>query len=120
MAQIIQNGDIPYEEALGPRYADIEKSWSLPHEQVLAAMRHSVTLENFRDEFLNDVRDDLVGLLPPDLWQLHCSLMTEGRKDAMAKLLFGLKANRQWFAPHRVYLQNHQPPTLIVWGPQVH
>ena len=118
IAQIIQNGDIPYEDALGPKYADIEKNWSLPDDQMLAAMQDAVTFENFREEFLNDVRDDLVDLLPPDLWQWHWSLITEGRKEAMAKLLFGLKANRQWFAQHRAYLQQQQPPTLIVWGPQ--
>ena len=38
----------------------------------------------------------------------------------MARLLFGLKTNRQWFAQHQAYLQQHQPPTLIVWGPQDH
>jgi len=105
---------------LGPKYADIEKSWSLPDDQMLAAMRDAVTLENFHEVFLNNVRDDLAGLLPPDLWQLHWSLMTEERKDAMAKLLFGLKANREWFPHHRAYLQQYQPPTLIVWGPKDH
>ncbi|WOH77183.1 alpha/beta hydrolase [Bradyrhizobium sp. NDS-1] len=120
VAQIIQNGDIPYEDALGPKYADIEKSWSLPDEELRAAMRAAVTEDNFRDEFLNHVRSDLVGLIAPDLWQLHWSLMTERRKDAAADVLFGLKANRQWFAEHRRYLQQHKPPTLIVWGPQDH
>lgn len=120
VAQIIQNGDVPYADALVPKYADIEKSWSLPDDQMLAAMRDAVTLENFREEFLNDVREELVNLLPPDLWQLHWSLMTEQRKDAVAKLLFDLKANRQWFAQHRAYLRQHQPATLFVWGPQDH
>jgi len=120
VAQIIQNGDIPYEDALGPKYADIEKSWSLPDDEMRAAMRGAVTEENFRDEFLNNVRADLRNLISPDLWQLHWSLMTERRKDAAADLLFGLKANRQWFGEHRRYLQQHKPPTLIVWGPQDH
>lgn len=64
VAQIIQNGDIPYEDALGPKYADIEKAWSLPDSEMRAAMRAAVTDENFRDEFLNDVRAELVGLIP--------------------------------------------------------
>ena len=120
VAQIIQNGDVPYEDALGPKYAEIERTWSLPDDQMLAAMRAAVTLENFQEEFLNEVRKEQVDLLPPDLWQLHWSLVTEQRKDAIAKLLFGLKANRHWFAEHQAYLQQHQPPTLIVWGPQDH
>lgn len=120
VGQIIQNGDIPYEDALGPKYADIEKFWSLPEDQLRAEMRKAVTEENFREEFLNDVRPELSALIPPDLWQLHWSLMTEGRKDAAARLLSDLKANRRWFSAHRSYLRTHQPPTLILWGPQDH
>jgi len=119
-AQIIQNGDIPYEDALGPKYADIEKAWSLPDDAMLAEMRNAVTEENFREEFLNDVRPELAGLIPPDLWRLHWALVTEGRKDAYATLLADLKANRDWFPAHRRYLRDHQPPTLIVWGPRDH
>ncbi|MFC6486626.1 alpha/beta fold hydrolase [Nitratireductor sp. GCM10026969] len=122
VAQIIQNGDIPYEDALGPKYADIEKAWSLPDNEMhaAAAMREAVTEENFRDEFLNDIREELADLVPPDLWQLHWLQMTERRKDVTADILFGLKANRQWFPEHRKYLQQHRPPTLIVRGPQDH
>jgi pimeloyl-ACP methyl ester carboxylesterase len=120
VAQIIQNGDIPYEDALGPKYADIEKTWSLPDEQMRAALRKAVTEESFREEFLNDVRPDLAALIPPDLWTLHWSQMTDRRKDAVADLLFDLKANRDWFPAHRSYLQTYKPPTIIVWGPQDH
>lgn len=120
VAQIIQNGDIPYEDALGPKYADIEKFWSLPDDEMRLAMREAVTEANFREEFLNDVRPDLAELISPDLWQLHWSLMTERRKDAAAALLFSLKANRHWFPQHRRYLREHRPPTLIIWGPQDH
>ncbi|WEK03668.1 MAG: alpha/beta hydrolase [Candidatus Devosia phytovorans] len=120
LAQIIQNGDIPYEDALGPKYADIEKSWSLPEDEMRDALREGVTKDNFRDEFLNHVRPELAETIPPDLWQLHWSLMTEARKDAAANLIAGLKSNRAWFAEHRRYLREHQPPTLIIWGPQDH
>jgi pimeloyl-ACP methyl ester carboxylesterase len=120
VGQIIQNGDIPYEDALGPKYADIEKSWSLPDDQMRAEMRAAVTEENFRKEFLNDVRAELSALISPDLWKLHWGLVTERRKDAAAQLLADLKANRNWFPAHRRYLKIHHPPTLIVWGPQDH
>ena len=56
VGQIIQNGDIPYEDALGPKYADIEKFWSMPEDRMRAEMRNAVTEENFRQELLNDVR----------------------------------------------------------------
>lgn len=120
VAQIIQNGDIPYEDALGPKYADIEKTWSLPESEMGSELRKAVTEESFREEFLNNVRPELAGHIPPDLWQLHWGLMTERRKEIAAELLADLKENRKWFPAHRGYLREHQPPTLIIWGPQDH
>ncbi|MBE7367143.1 alpha/beta fold hydrolase [Ramlibacter pallidus] len=119
-ALVIQNGDIPYEDALGPKYADIEATWKLPAAQMRAKMVEAVTEEAFREEFLNDVRPELAATIPPDLWQLHWSLMTPQRREAAADLLVGLQANRAWFPEHRRYLREHRPPTLIVWGPQDH
>ena len=120
VAQIIQNGDIPYENALGPKYAEIERTWSLPDGEMRAELRKAITEENFKEEFLNDLPPELAQLVPPDLWTLHWSLMTELRKDIATELIFGLKANRTWFPEHRRYLQEHRPPTLIVWGPHDH
>jgi pimeloyl-ACP methyl ester carboxylesterase len=34
------------------------------------------------------------------------------------EVLEGLKQNLSWFARYQAYLREHQPPTLIVWGPQ--
>lgn len=120
VAQIIQNGDIPYEDALGPKYADIEKTWDLPPDGMRAAIRESVTERGFREEFLNDVRTDLAERIPPDMWSLHWALTTPTRIEAYVELIAGLKGNRAWFPRHRDYLAKHQPPTLIVWGPQDH
>lgn len=120
VGQIIQNGDIPYEDALGPKYADIEKFWCLPDDQMRAELRKAVTEENFREEFLNDVRPDLVPLISPDLWKLHAGLTTETRRDMAAQLLSDLKENRRWFPAHRSYLRKYRPPTIIIWGPQDH
>ena len=120
VAQIIQNGDIPYEDALGPKYADIEKTWMLPIEQMRAQIRNAVSEAGFKEEFLNDVRHDLVDRIAPDLWKLHWSLTTARRVEAMVDLIAGLKENRAWFPRHRTYLRTYRPPTLIVWGPQDH
>ncbi len=120
VAQVIQNGDIPYEDALGPQYAEIEKTWALPADEMRAAMREAVSEAGFREEFLNHVRPDLAERIPPDLWTLHWSLMTPRRREATTDVLVGLKENRTWFSRHRQYLAENRPPTLIVWGPQDH
>jgi pimeloyl-ACP methyl ester carboxylesterase len=118
VALVIQNGDIPYEDALGPKYAEIESTWELPEHEMRQQLAAAINEESFREEFLNDLRGELVELIPPDLWRLHWALMTPKRKEVALDLIAGLKANRSWFSEHRKYLKDHQPPTLIVWGPQ--
>ncbi|MGR4866277.1 alpha/beta fold hydrolase [Caulobacter sp. LARHSG274] len=117
-ALIIQNGDIPYEDALGPKYAEIEETWTLPASEMRARLAEAVDEETFRQEFLNGVRPELADGIPPDLWTLHWSLMTSRRREIAVDLLAGLKENRAWFPQHRRYLGEHRPPTLIVWGPR--
>lgn len=117
-ALIIQNGDVPYEDALGPKYAEIEKTWSLPESQMRMELGKAIDEETFKEEFLNEVGPELAECIPPDLWTLHASLMTPQRKEIAIDLLAGLKDNRAWFPQYRRYLREHQPPTLIVWGPQ--
>lgn len=117
-ALIIQNGDIPYEDALGPKYAEIEQTWTLPPAEMRARLAESINEETFREEFLNDLQPELADRIPPGLWKLHWSLMTPRRREIAIDLIAGLKENRAWFPQHRDYLARHRPPTLIVWGPQ--
>ena len=120
VALVIQNGDIPYEDALGPKCAEIEKTWTLPAHEMRAKLAEAINEETFRDEFLNAVRPELADRIPPDLWKLHWSLMTPKRQEIAVNLIAGLKENRAWFPQHRKYLGEHRPPALIVWGPQDH
>lgn len=117
VALILQNADIPYEDALGPKYAEIEQTWSLPEPEMRNELAKAVTRETFREEFLNGTPEAIADCIPPDLWELHWSLMTPQRKAVAIDLIAGLKANRAWFPQHRAYLAEHRPPTLIAWGP---
>jgi pimeloyl-ACP methyl ester carboxylesterase len=120
VALIIQNGDIPYEDALGEKYAEIEKTWTLPPAEMRSKLAESIREDIFKEEFLNAVGPELSDRIPPDLWKLHWSLMTPKRRDIAVQLIAGLKQNRAWFPQHRKYLREHRPPSLIVWGPQDH
>lgn len=117
-ALIIQNGDIPYEDALGPKYEEIEKTWRLAASDMRKKLSEAINEEIFREEFLNEVRPELAERISPDLWKLHWSLMTPKRKEIAIGLIARLRENRAWFPQHRDYLRKHRPPTLIVWGPQ--
>src|SRR5688500_696915 len=87
VALIIQNGDIPYEDALGPKYAELEKLWTLPPAEMRARIAESITAAEFEAEFLNAVRPELADRIPPDLWTLHWALVTPQRKDIAVSLI---------------------------------
>ncbi|MDT8757753.1 alpha/beta hydrolase [Sphingomonas psychrotolerans] len=114
---IVQNGDI-YEDQLGPKYAPLQAYFSDPTPEAKEKLGDAVTKDGFRDEFLNEVTDELAGRVPPDLWELHWALMTPRRREIAVGVIAGLKENLAWFPRYQAYLREHRPPTLIVWGPR--
>ena len=117
-ALIIQNGDI-YADAFGPKYRPLLRHFAQPTSESRQELAQAVSEEGFRDEFLNDVRDELKRRISPDLWKLAWSQLNDpGRREIMVRLMEGLKENLEWFPRYQAYLREHRPPALIVWGPQ--
>jgi pimeloyl-ACP methyl ester carboxylesterase len=116
-ALMIQNGDI-YEDQLGPKYAGLQEYFRNPTPAGRVKLAEAVSEEGYREEFLNDVHEALAERIPPDLWKLHWSLTTLQRRKIYVGLIAGLKENLAWFPRYQAYLREHQPPTLILWGPQ--
>ena len=114
---IIQNGDI-YEDQLGPGYAPLQEHWDDPSPQRRAILLEAVSQDGYRDEFRNDLQGERLAQLPPDLWQLHWSLTTPRRREIHTDVIAGLRENLAWFPRYQQWLRDHQPPTLILWGPR--
>ncbi|MBS7541731.1 alpha/beta fold hydrolase [Ancylobacter oerskovii] len=117
-ALIIQNGDI-YADALGPKYAAIQRYWAEKSPQAHRVLEEAVSEEGFRHEFIGEVDAQIAERVPPDLWKLHWPLMdTPARRALSLGLMEKLEENLAWFPRYQAYLRAYQPPTLIVWGPK--
>jgi pimeloyl-ACP methyl ester carboxylesterase len=115
---IIQNGDI-YEDQLGPKYKTLTEYWAHPSPEAREKLAEAVSEQGFRDEFIGEVSAHLVERITPDLWKLSWPLMQDPeRREIMISLMEGLRENLTWFPKYQAYLREHQPTTLIVWGPQ--
>jgi pimeloyl-ACP methyl ester carboxylesterase len=44
--------------------------------------------------------------------------MTPERRAIAAEVIASTRENLAWFPRYQAYLRQHQPPTLIAWGPQ--
>jgi pimeloyl-ACP methyl ester carboxylesterase len=114
---IIQNGDI-YEDALGPKYDFLKKSWNNPGPDARRRIAQHVTLKGFESEFRGELPNEVADRISPDLWTLHWSLMsTPDRIANLSRLLEDQPSTLEWFPKEQAYLREHQPPALIVWGP---
>jgi pimeloyl-ACP methyl ester carboxylesterase len=111
-ALIIQNGDA-YEETLGPKYDALKAHWANPSDELAQA----VSFEGLREEVLGEVAPEVAERISPDLWQLAWPLMREHR-DIMVGFFAEIAESVRRFPEYQAYLRKHQPPTLIVWGPQ--
>jgi pimeloyl-ACP methyl ester carboxylesterase len=114
---IIQNGDI-YEDAFGPKYDFLKESWNNPGPAARRKIADHVTLAGFEREFRGELPNAVADRISPDLWTLHWSLMsTPARIANLIRLLEDQPNTLRWFPGEQAYLREHQPPTLIVWGP---
>lgn len=117
-ALTIQNGDI-YEDVLGPKYETIRKYWADKSAENYRLLEAAVCEDGFRSEFLGEVSEEIAARTLPDLWKLHWPLMdTPIRRSVAIRLMQDLEANLGWFPRYQSYLRDHQPTTMIIWGPQ--
>jgi pimeloyl-ACP methyl ester carboxylesterase len=116
-ALIIQNGDI-YEDELGPSYEPLKAYRDDPTPEAKLKLAEAVSRDGYRDEFLNGAHGEVAARISPDLWNLHWALTTPLRRQIHVDVIASWWGNAAWFPRYQHYLRNHQPPALIIWGPQ--
>ncbi|WP_238175932.1 alpha/beta fold hydrolase [Kribbella albertanoniae] len=115
-ALIIQNGDA-YEETLGPKYEPLKEYWAEPTDERRTELAKAVSAEGLREEVLGEVPPETAERISPDLWQLSWPLM-EPHQDIMVGFFLEILSSVGRYPEYQAYLREHQPPTLIVWGPE--
>jgi pimeloyl-ACP methyl ester carboxylesterase len=101
-----------------PKYDFLKQSWENPGPDARRRIAQHVTLEGFRGEFVGELPNGVADRISPDLWTLHWSLMSTPERVAnLIRLLEDQPSTLEWFPSEQSYLREHQPPTLIVWGP---
>jgi len=115
-ALIIQNGDA-YEETLGPKYEPLKAYWASPTDERRTELAKAVSAEGLREEVLGEVPPETAERISPDLWQLSWPLM-EPHQDIMVGFFLEILSSVRRYPEYQAYLREHQPPTLIVWGPE--
>lgn len=116
-ALIVQNGDI-YEDEHGPKYRPLKEFWGNPTPEGRERLGDAVGEDGFRGEFIGEIPERLAERVSPDLWTLAWSqLQQPQRRENVISLLADQGSTLAWFPRQQAYLRDHQPPTLVVWGP---
>lgn len=114
---VIQNGDI-YPDEFGPKYDALRELWHHPGPDARRAMAEHVNMDGFHDEFAGELPEGVVDRISPDLWTLHWALMSSPERVAnLVRLLEDQPTTLEWMPREQAYLREHQPLTLILWGP---
>ena len=66
---------------------------------------------------LGEVPPDTAERISPDLWQLSWPLM-EPNREIMIGFFLEIQSSVRLYPQYQAFLREHQPPTLIVWGPE--
>jgi len=112
-ALIIQNGNI-YKAGLGAKWAKIAEFWSDPkaHPEVLNAF---LSFDATRERHIAGTSH--LDRYDPDTWiSEYADLSRPGQREIQGDLLYDYRTNVASYPKWQIWLRDHQPPTLVVWG----
>jgi pimeloyl-ACP methyl ester carboxylesterase len=113
-AIISQNGNA-YEEGLSEGWNPIQKYWKEPKEQNRTALRHFLTHEATKGQYLHGVQDE--SLVAPETYTLDSALLARpGNDEIQLDLFLDYASNVALYPKFQEYFRTRRPPLLAVWG----
>ena len=111
---IVQNGNA-YVEGLSPAWEPLRNLWSNRTPETEKAVRGFLTPETTKFQYTHGVKDPTK--ISPDSYTFdQLFLDRPGNNNVQLELFFDYSSNLALYPEWQSYFQNHQPPTLIVWG----
>ena len=113
-ALIIQNGNA-YVDGLREFWNPIKTYWNDPVQENKDALRHLLTPEATKWQYVNGVRN--AEAISPDNWQTDQPLLDrEGNQEIQLAMFYDYRTNIPLYPEWQAYFRKYNPPTLITWG----
>jgi len=113
-AIVSQNGNA-YEEGLSQGWNPIQKYWKEPSPGNRTALRHFLTPEATKSQYLYGVQDET--LVAPEAYQLDSALLARpGNDEIQLDLFLDYASNVALYPKFQEYFRTKRPPLLAVWG----
>jgi pimeloyl-ACP methyl ester carboxylesterase len=114
-AIVTQNGNA-YDAGFGETFwAPLREYWRERNATTEAALRHALTLDAIKWQYVNGVRD--ASVVSPDTWHHDAALIARPGNDLIQLQLFADYAtNIPMYPKVHAYLRESRVPVLAVWG----
>lgn len=113
---VIQNGNA-HRSGFGPAWRDTIAWWNTPSRENEEAATAHLSFEGTRDQYVAGLPEDIAARIPAENWVEDWRVMSRpGHLELQRALVqdYGRYAAR--FGDIAAYLQEHQPPALMLWG----
>lgn len=111
---INQNGNA-YEEGLGGAWSGIRELWKNRNAETEKAILPAFTLDGLKWQYTHGTRNP--EMINPDTWNLdYLKLSRPNAHKVNMDLFYDYQNNLKLYPKWQKYLNDNQPPLLIVWG----
>lgn len=113
-ALIVQNGNA-YEEGMGDFWESTRAYWADNSPANRDALRPFLSLDGTRFQYHAGIKDE--ERIDPAAW-LYDQLFLDrpGSVDIQLDIIYDYRTNVALYPAFHIYLREHRPPTLILWG----